>query len=752
MSYGLIYKIYVPSVRKNKYTIEIEEKDYTGESTDITGGSEPFTTSLEDDDFVYTPLRLSTAKMAVVGGDALSSLFATSYQQYRVTLIKDAVPVWCGFIKPELYTQDYSTHTHEIEMDCMSAVSTLEYVKYTQADSAGLKFVSLKSLIARALTAANGRYSKIYIPHTFAATAADYGTNALMRDDCVISEQNFFDEEDKPMSFKDILEEICRFSHTTLFDDYGNLYFADHDYTDAYDEWTLADGALTMTTANALSISSHSVQTIGFGGSGHALDIIAGYNKATVKTNNYKNGDKVFPDENWDSLKALYIDDESANIYYVLGKNDIQKLTCKSRCIWLVPSAWQPRMYESAGTTEDGVKMSTLEVGTYGGYYNNNGTPICEKVTEVTDINHFMVNSGFGYKEFKPRYGAYIAKYCEWQLDDDGKDTITSYSFDHIMFIRVISMHSAGDAGTAAPKHDTVYFDPTKYNGLFNYSGHMPVAAYADGAIAINMQVVTTGQGFGSEIQGIAKNGYYYSGEENTFAEGAKIKFTFILRIGTKYWNGTAWTETASTFDVSTQEMKKAGSFTQLETNKTLSMPYNDLSGWVIETNGTLKGELYFSIRNASMNCAIKDLSLKYQLKDDYTADTTDGDRVYTNVVNADYINEMEDIEEKISSYNHDGLCYSKVLLGDDFIQDALYEGINKVTTRPENLLLRRIVNQYDAPKIKLTQVLMNGNEDVKPIDRLTDEYQGTGKKFVITGKETKYRSDTSEIIMIEKE
>ena len=29
----------------------------------------------------------------------------------------------------------------------------------------------------------------------------------------------------------------------------------------------------------------------------------------------------------------------------------------------------------------------------------------------------------------------------------------------------------------------------------------------------------------------------------------------------------------------------------------------------------------------------------------------------------------------------------------------------------------------------------MNGNEDVKPIDRLTDEYQGTGKKFVITGR-----------------
>ena len=64
--------------------------------------------------------------------------------------------------------------------------------------------------------------------------------------------------------------------------------------------------------------------------------------------------------------------------------------------------------------------------------------------------------------------------------------------------------------------------------------------------------------------------------------------------------------------------------------------------------------------------------------------------------------------------------------------------------------MLRRIVNQYEHPKIKLTQVLMN-DISVLPIDKLTDTYQGTGKKFVITGKETKYRSDTSEIKMIEK-
>ena len=180
-------------------------------------------------------------------------------------------------------------------------------------------------------------------------------------------------------------------------------------------------------------------------------------------------------------------------------------------------------------------------------------------------------------------------------------------------------------------------------------------------------------------------------------------------------------------------------------------MPYNDLTGWIIETQGTLKGELYVELVDVDMNCAIKDFGMKFQLKDNYVPANNASDRIYDNVVNDAYTNELDEIEEKVSSYNHDGLCYSKVLLGNDFITDSIYEGINHAVTRPESLLLRRIVNQYEYPKIKLTQVLMN-DTSVRPIDKLTDAYQGTDKKFVITGKETKYRSDTAEIKMIEKE
>lgn len=51
--------------------------------------------------------------------------------------------------------------------------------------------------------------------------------------------------------------------------------------------------------------------------------------------------------------------------------------------------------------------------------------------------------------------------------------------------------------------------------------------------------------------------------------------------------------------------------------------------------------------------------------------DDKDSDRIYENVVNENFINELDEIEFKISSYNNDGACYSKVLLLDEYLKDT---------------------------------------------------------------------------------
>ena len=127
----------------------------------------------------------------------------------------------------------------------------------------------------------------------------------------------------------------------------------------------------------------------------------------------------------------------------------------------------------------------------------------------------------------------------------------------------------------------------------------------------------------------------------------------------------------------------------------------------------------------------LKGLKFIYQ-EADFT-DTAKGnsDRYYENVLNEDYINELDEIEFKISSYNNDGACYSKVMLGDKYLEDNLYSAIEEKMIRPEEQLIRRIINRYSDTHIKLTQEIQEVPE-LTPITRLSDDFM-VGKVFINT-------------------
>ena len=779
------------SIKKVAYRLEIELEGYTGEAAELLGTPEPFTVTINDDDFIYKPLRLSTATIGIVGGNELQRLFATGWQQFRVTLLRKAGAaqqvVWCGFVRPEEYTQDYANETFSLDVEAQSALQTLEQIKYTNQYADGLRFVTLRSLMEKALAAANARWRYIYIPHTWAVNAASYGENALLRNDCIISEQNFFDEENEPMTYLEILEQICRFAHWTLCDWMGDLWFVDWDYTDAYDCYVLSGGTLTK-QGGGVNRQTKNVQEMGYHGATHTLDLLGGYNKARVRTSNYSCNDKVFPDEDFESLPVL-LDRQTGVTVPINIKRDGNGTHCdyrelKGRVLYVRPNRWEPHCYVSTGYTESGVSLASLKSGAdvYGfgmPYYWNNGNPVVHKVMEVNvweyigkpaTIGAYTLSDGtiIGAGIFTSGYlwGAIMARYCNWQINEDGRPSITSYHYEDVIFLYKIGVYAAEWwVDIAKCKRDTETFNPQNYAGLFNYAGHLPVCAYADGAIGISFQAVPINRGFPPSRPdhmnrlGHATDGFYYAGENYRY-EGDDyfdaltncITFTLLLRIGDKYWNGTRWQTGKCTFEVSTEDVKTAGVFVALRTNKTLDMPYNDLEGYVAEITEMMQGELYFSIQDVNRNCAIKDLKLQFQVKDDYTtvegAESDGGDRIYSNVVNEVFINEMETIEEKISSYNRDGLCFGKVFLNGDYIRGNIYQGVTRQQVRPENFLLRRVINQYEVAKTKLSQVLLYAPE-LLPCDLITDG-ASAGKSFVQCGGEIRFADDEAEIKMID--
>ena len=143
----------------------------------------------------------------------------------------------------------------------------------------------------------------------------------------------------------------------------------------------------------------------------------------------------------------------------------------------------------------------------------------------------------------------------------------------------------------------------------------------------------------------------------------------------------------------------------------------------------------------------IKDSSLKYQLVDGYNVDA-DSDRIYENVVNESYVNELDEIENKISTYNYDDLSYSKVLLSGDFLTDNLYSALKAGNVRLEEQLITRIINRYSQPSIKLKQIL-SLSDNITPITRMTDNYL-SGKKFIVTGGSINIEAESFETQMVE--
>lgn len=687
VNYGTIYTLPFKSRKEVSYLIEIQKENYYGKSMELVGsGDSPFSVSIEDEDFLYTPTRFSTATIRIVGSDYLQSLFSTAYQQYRVIFKRNDTIIWCGFIKPELYTQDYNSIAFELELECMSAMSTLEFIDYKQVGENRI-FVSLWDLLKKCILSSNSQYTSIYIPHVYAKNADDYSSGLNVLEYMTVSEQNFFDEENKPMKLKEVLEEVCKFLNWTCVDWKGELYFIDLDHTGEFYIYSSDLSTLIGRTSKALL----NIQDIGFAGSDHTLDILSGYNKVTIKCSNYPVGE-VMLDEDFDKLKELSVVDNS------IGER-------VSRRVFLAPDNWNMYLY-------DGDKIvSKNEIGDY--------------KDRARLLEGGMLMKCCVYNQHQDRNGKWIPD-------------ITDYSFSHAVQIRF-----------PEKARNPVTHGLTK---VMSFKGAS--AIYADSAIAISYSLKSVAD---SDL-GILEN-----------SRGTPDGLVYFqVRIGDNYFgsvyseeprwrkdsNCRIWIKLESTNNDRSQD------YINVVNQKTLSMPYSGISGFIIPIEQPLYGELEFSILCPEVDydsklypepfrgVILKDFRADCKKKDGLQEDNNNSDRIYENIVNENYINELDEIEFKLSSYNNDGACYSKVLLGDEYLTNNLYSFIENTLVRPEEHLIRRLIKRYGATKIKLTQILLN-NDSITPLSVFADDYM-KGKRFIITGGEIDFANEKFTCVMVE--
>lgn len=236
---------------------------------------------------------------------------------------------------------DHAIETYEFE--AYDALSALQYFDYetinTDASGNAIKsFVSFAEIINHILLE-KLEYDDFFVSTN---TKVNEKRNAKLFDTLMISEQNFYDEDDKPMKMKEVLEEICKFCNLTAVAYENNVYFLDYDAI-KHDINTYN----SHNSSTAVTISQvKTIQASDYASSGANLTLDNTYNKVTVKDSFYS-VESLLPSM-WDN-KTL-VNQQSPNYTYSFGpiKTGGKVWKCKYRSYW--NDLWENTVYNNSGT------------------------------------------------------------------------------------------------------------------------------------------------------------------------------------------------------------------------------------------------------------------------------------------------------------------------------------------------------------------------------------------------------------------
>ena len=227
----MIYRGEFRDLQNQLYRVVITTEGGNNQTRTVTLGGTPFVTAMDaDSESIYSPAKYQSATVDIITPDYNFDIYSAKAQGTKVEL-QDAegVIIWTGYVTPNLYDMGFVEEREEVEIECIDALSTLQYIKYN-ADAK--QVVTFLDIIRKLLQSCNA-YESFYITNNIQLTKD--GTDTIL-DKLYIAEENFFDtkkdketDEDVAWTMQEVLEEICQYLGVTVVADGADVYFIDYD-------------------------------------------------------------------------------------------------------------------------------------------------------------------------------------------------------------------------------------------------------------------------------------------------------------------------------------------------------------------------------------------------------------------------------------------------------------------------------------------------------------------------------------------
>lgn len=118
------------------------------EKADVYFSEDPAEIENEVNDTFDVLLR-NSAKIRLLCGNLITNLFSTSCRDAVVNIYKNDTCIFAGFIEPQTLSQPYNNRWDELELNCIDALSALQYSKYKNVGALGAIYAFVKAEAAQ---------------------------------------------------------------------------------------------------------------------------------------------------------------------------------------------------------------------------------------------------------------------------------------------------------------------------------------------------------------------------------------------------------------------------------------------------------------------------------------------------------------------------------------------------------------------------------------------------------------------------
>ncbi|OAV70067.1 hypothetical protein Barb6XT_00103 [Bacteroidales bacterium Barb6XT] len=195
------------------------------------GGGSPFAVTYDYKEKLTPILGSGATFEIVVTEDMLArNLFTDDIRKYKVILYKSGVLEWVGWLESETYSESLADSAPYPVTFYAADFNVLKRVKFLDRKNGNKPYTGFNSLweilciCYGALWLAGGLKEE----NVFTTTSNETGSGVNMLKNTVVSQENFYDEDGKPMSMYEVLEEVLRPFGLVTFIRGWDIYIADY--------------------------------------------------------------------------------------------------------------------------------------------------------------------------------------------------------------------------------------------------------------------------------------------------------------------------------------------------------------------------------------------------------------------------------------------------------------------------------------------------------------------------------------------